>query len=592
MTGEEKINIKIKKDMGITQALKKLVKDAGESVKGSVWNATLEKLVELNNKRKADKQNSIFSGGTECNDWHHNYVVHEGEIEFSKSEMEVLLDAMEVSEGVKSKILGNVPEVVDPPEVAEPPAGGGGVEPPVEGAVKTPAEIEQVAKEKGYRKTDHEGTYFDDKTQTHYRWDDETGDFKALENVKQIYADGTYRGKDNKFYGADDNPFTGERVTKNEDETVITTETYKDGVYDGKSVVTINEDKSYKKETYDKDNKLIKTENYNAEGKLTSSVVGNRTTTVEYTDNGSVWTEKEGKNVMKVTKRDSDGRTIEVAEGNAVLTYSYNEDGSYTVTKKVDGKLNQITDYNSEGLEVRWQKYNEEEVLDRESKYTYRQDGTRIADIEYYNVTLERDLISEQVIELKLKQDDAWYMVSHIAKQKDGKYNVNVDMNMYLGSTVVGDQCIVYIETEEEAKALQEELLGLRELYSEIAYYDKDGVQRAEPEISDERKTEIITKLTETISDKDKPLEVRQAAAFAATYGCLMDDETLQNAIIDTNDAGIINRLEGTDLQPEQWEKIYNMALKPEFKEKLAAISAKLSGTKIAYGITLPLNFF
>ena len=575
MTGEEKINVKIKKDMGITQALKKLVKDAGESVKGSVWNATLEKLVELNNNRKADNKDSIFSGGTGRNDWHHNFIVHEGEIEFSKSEMEMLLDTMEVSDGVKTKILGQA-EVVQPPEdgqnppveVQDTPAEG--ENPPVAGTGQTPEEIAKAAEEKGYRKTGHEGTYYDDKTKTHYRWDDETGDFKALENVKQIYADGTYRGKDNKFYGADDKPYTGEDVYKNEDETVIKTETFKEGVYDGKSVVTINEDKSYKKEIYDKDNKLVKTENYNAEGKLTSSVEGNKTTTVEYSENGSVWTEKEGEEVKKVTKYDSDGRIIEedVTASNVVSTYSYKEDNSYTVTTKYkqDGKLVRISDYNSEGQEVRQQTYNEEEVLDSESKYTYRQDGTRIADIEYYNATLERDSISEQKIELK--QDDTWCMVSYISKSKGGKYNVDVDMNMKLqGSTSVGDQRIVAIETEEEAKALQEELLGLRELYSEIAYYDKDGEWRAEPEISDERKAEIITKLTETISNKDKPLEVRQAAAFAATYGRLYDDETLQNAIIDTNDSAIINRLDGIDLKPEQWEKIYNMALKPEFRK-------------------------
>ena len=619
MSGEEKINIRIKKDVGITQALKQLVKDAGENVKGSVWNATLDKLVELNNQRETDNKGSIFSGGTERNDWHRNFVVHEGNIEFSKTEMEALLDTMQVSEGVKNRILGEAapaagteppaagteppaagteppaagteppaagteppaagteppPAGTEPPPAGtEPPPAGteppaAGTETPAAGVGKTPEEIVQAAEEKGYKKTNHEGTYYDDKTQTHYRWDDETGDFKALENIKTINADGTYTGKDNKFYGADDNPFTGERVTKNEDETVITTETYKEGVYDGKSVVTTNEDKSSKKETYDKDNNLVKTEIYNAEGKLTSSVEGNKTTTVEYSENGSVWTEKEGEEVKKVTKRDSDGRIIEedITASDVVSTYSYKEDNSYTVTDKYkqDGKLLRITDYNSEGLEVRWQLYNEEEVLDRESKYTYRQDGTRIADIEYYNGTQERDSISEQVIELK--QDDTWCMVSYIAKQKDGKYNVNVDMNMDLGSTGIGDQKIYDIETEDEAKALQEELLGLRELYSEIAYYDKDGEWRAEPEISDERKAEIITKLTETISNKDKPLEVRQAAAFAATYGRLYDDETLQNAIIDTNDSAIINRLDSIDLKPEQWEKIYNMALRPEFRK-------------------------
>ncbi len=662
MSGEEKINIRIKKDVGITQALKQLVKDAGENVKGSVWNATLDKLVELNNQRETDNKGSIFSGGTERNDWHRNFVVHEGNIEFSKTEMEALLDTMQVSEGVKNRILGEAAPAAGteppaagtepPPAGTEPPAAGtetpptgegktseeieelahekgyrgtehagtfydektkthyqwdnktgdfkarpdikqinedgsyidqqgvehaadvaetppAGTETPAAGVGKTPEEIAQAAQEKGYRATNHAGTFYDEKTKTHYQWDDEAGDFKALPDVRSINKDGTYTGTDNKLHNTNGTLFTGERVTANEDETVVTTETYKEGVFNGKEVVTINEDKSYKKEIYDKDNKLVKTENYNAEGKLTSSVEGSKTTTVEYSENGSVWTEKEGEEVKKVTKRDSDGRIIEedVTASNVVSTYSYKEDNSYTVTTKYkqNGKLVWISDYNSEGLEVRRQEY-DEGVLQDERKYTYRQDGTRIADIEYYNATLERDSISEQKIELK--QDDTWCMVSYISKSKGGKYNVDVDMNMKLqGSTSVGDQRIVAIETEEEAKALQEELLGLRELYSEIAYYDKDGEWRAEPEISDERKAEIITKLTETISNKDKPLEVRQAAAFAATYGRLYDDETLQNAIIDTNDSAIINRLDGIDLKPEQWEKIYNMALRPEFRK-------------------------
>ena len=606
MSGDEKINVKINKNWGITQALKKLVKDAGENVKGSVWNATLDKLVELNNQRETDNKGSIFSGGTERNDWHRNFVVHEGNIEFSKSEMEALLDTMQVSEGVKNRILGEAAPAAgtEPPAAGtEPPAAGteppaAGTEPPAAetetpptGEGKTQEEIAQAAQEKGYRATAHDGTFYDEKTKTHYQWDDETGDFKALPDVKSINKDGTYTGTDNKLHNTDGTLFTGERVTKNEDETVVTTETFKEGVYDGKSVVTINEDKSYKKEIYDKDNKLVKTENYNAEGKLTSSVEGSKTTTVEYSENGSVWTEKEGEEVKKVTKRDSDGRIIEedITASDVVSTYSYKEDNSYTVTDKYkqDGKLLRITDYNSEGLEVRWQLYNEEEVLDRESKYTYRQDGTRIADIEYYNGTQERDSISEQVIELK--QDDTWCMVSYIAKQKDGKYNVNVDMNMDLGSTGIGDQKIYDIETEDETKALQEELLGLRELYSEIAYYDKDG-ERRDPEITDERKAEIAAKLAETISNTDKPLEVRQAAAFAATEGVLYEDETLQNAIIDTKDAGIINRLEGTDLKPEQWEKIYNMALDKEFRKSYGYpdVYRMLIGYERQYSINSP----
>lgn len=640
MSGEEKINIRIKKDMGITQALKRLVKDAGENVKGSVWNDTLDKLVELNNQRKTDNKGSIFSGGTERNDWHRNFVVHEGNIEFSKSEMEALLDTMQVSEGVKNRILGEAAPTAgtEPPpagegktqeeieelahekgyrgtehagtfydektkthyqwdnktgdfkarpdikqinedgsyidqqgvehaaDVAETPPAG--TETPAAGVGKTPEEIAQAAQEKGYRATNHAGTFYDEETKTHYQWDDEAGDFKALPDVRSINKDGTYTGTDNKLHNTNGTLFTGERVTANEDETVVTTETYKEGVFNGKEVVTKNEDQSYKKETFDKDNNLVKTEEYNKDGKLTKSVEGNKTVTVEYADDGSsVQTEKEGTEVKKVIKRGTDGKTTEVTEGNAVSTYSYNADNSYTVTAKVDGKLNQITDYNSEGQKVRVQNYNDKEVLEREEKYTYQPDGTRVVDVECYLANSDMDVVGCR--EIQQKQGDEWHEVNYIAQRKDGKYDVFVNMNMALNSIYYGQHFITEVTTEEEAKALQEELLALRELYSEIAYYDSDG-ERRDPEISDERKAEIAAKLAETISNTDKPIEVRQAAAFAAVEGILYGDETLQNAIIDTKDAGIINRLEGMysiDLKPEQWEKIYNMALDKEFRK-------------------------
>lgn len=604
MSGEEKINIRIKKDVGITQALKQLVKDAGENVKGSIWNDTLDKLVELNNQRKTDNKGSIFSGGTERNDWHRNFVVHEGNIEFSKSEMEALLDTMQVSEGVKNRILGETapaagtepqpagtepqpagteppPAGTEPPPAGTEPAPAGtepapagteppaaGTETPAAGVGKTPEEIAKAAQGKGYRATDHAGTFYDEKTKTHYQWDDETGDFKALPDVKSINKDGTYTGTDNKLHNTDGTLFTGEGLTTvNEDSTVLTTKTYKDGVLTGKKVVTINEDNSYKEKTFDPNNNLVKTEEYNKNGYLTKAVVGNTTVTIDYAEDGSsVQTEKVDNEVKKVIKRGTNDRTTEVTEGNAVSTYSYNADNSYTVTKKVDGKLNQITDYNSEGQEVRDQYYNDEEVLEQDIKYTYQPDGRRVANVEYYLVEADEHCVGSHGIQQK--QGDEWYEATFIAQRKDGKYYVFVDMNMNLASTTIGREIIV-AATEEEAKALQEELLALRELYSEIAYYDKNG-NRRDPEITDERKAEITAKLAETISNTDKPIEVRLAAAFAATEGVLYGDETLQNAIIDTKDAGIINRLEGMysiDLKPEQWEKIYNMALEEEFRK-------------------------
>ncbi len=623
MSGEEKISIKIKKNMGITQALKKLVKDAGENVKNSVWNATLEKLVELNNQRKTDDKDSIFSGGTALNDWHHNFVVHEGNIDFSKSELEVLLDTMQVSENVKNKILETVTQAPEGGQAQAPEGGqaqapeggqaqapvggqaqapeGGQAQAPVggqaqapeggqaqapeggqaqgpeggqaqapegeqaqapeggqaqapEGGQKTPEEIEQAAQEKGYRATEHSGTFYDENTKTHYRWDDEAGGFKEMPNVKYIGKNGIYLDMDDKFYGTDDKLLNGEYTFANEDQTVITTVTLENGILTEKKVVTTNDDKSYKQETYDKGDKLVKTEEFNKDGKLTKTV------TVEYAEDGSsVQTEKKDDTVTKVVKRNPDDKITEITEGNTVYTYTYKEDNSYTVTKKVNEKLSQITNYNSENQAVREQFYNEDEVLLSEKKYTYQTDSTRVADIEYYNSYYEFSK------ELQQKQGDDFYELSHIAQWSDGRYKVFIDMNMVLGSTYIGKHELT-VETEEEAKALQEEFLSIRELYSEIASYDQNGKYRGTPEISDDRKTEIIDKLTEIISDENKPLEVRQAAAFTATRGSL-SEEKLKDAIINTKNPALINRLRGSNLTTEQWEKLYNMALEPEFRK-------------------------
>ena len=637
MSGDEKINVKINKNWGITQALKKLVKDAGENVKGSVWNATLDKLVELNNQRKTDNKGSIFSGGTERNDWHRNFVVHEGNIEFSKSEMEALLDTMQVSEGVKNRILGEAAPAAgtEPPTAGtEPPTAGtepptAGTEPPAAetetpptGEGKTQEEIEELAHEKGYRGTEHAGTFYDEKTKTHYQWDNETGDFKARPDIKQINEDGSYIDQQGVEHAAEvaETPAAGEGKTQEEIAQAAQQKGYRATAHDG----TFYDEQTKTHYRWDDERGDFKAEenietiykngiylgkdgkHYLAPGEVCNGPVfyeqDGKNMCDEYDDgvlvqreihninddeSGTVETYDPNNNLLKTEEYASGGRIIKVTKGNAVSTYSYNDDNSYTVTKKVDGKLNQITDYNSEGQEVRDQYYNDEEVLEEDIKYTYQPDGRRVANVEYYLVEADEDYcVGSHGIQQK--QGDEWYEATFIAQRKDGKYYVFVDMNMNLASTTIGREIIV-AATEEEAKALQEELLALRELYSEIAYYDKDG-ERRDPEITDERKAEIAAKLAETISNTDKPLEVRQAAAFAATEGVLYEDETLQNAIIDTKDAGIINRLEGTDLKPEQWEKIYNMALDKEFRKSYGYpdVYRMLIGYKYQYSLNSP----
>ena len=104
--------IKIKKNYGITHALKDLVE----------WNAVLDKLVELQNNRKAEGKASIFGGGTDKTKagWHNSFVVHpDQQIEFTAEETAQLYEAM----GVKlTGTQAEKPEENETPAPEEKPA--------------------------------------------------------------------------------------------------------------------------------------------------------------------------------------------------------------------------------------------------------------------------------------------------------------------------------------------------------------------------------------------------------------------------------------------------------------------------------------
>ncbi len=96
----------IQKDLGITHALEKLVennKDALISdgkITTAEWNATMDKLAEINEKRKSEGKESIFTGKTDKSKsgWRTSFIVQkEQEIEFTKQEMNEIYLAMGVS---------------------------------------------------------------------------------------------------------------------------------------------------------------------------------------------------------------------------------------------------------------------------------------------------------------------------------------------------------------------------------------------------------------------------------------------------------------------------------------------------------------
>ncbi len=90
------VKIEIKKNSGLTQALLEHVKSLDIFKQGTNidWSKTLDKLAEIQEARKSSHGASIFRGGTEHGDWHNNFVVDEGPIEFTESEMKELYGAM------------------------------------------------------------------------------------------------------------------------------------------------------------------------------------------------------------------------------------------------------------------------------------------------------------------------------------------------------------------------------------------------------------------------------------------------------------------------------------------------------------------
>ena len=102
------MTIKIKKDKGITHALKNVVDNLIKQKKAELtdgkitlqeWNAVMDKLIELQNNRKAQGKSSIFGGGTDKTNsgWHNSFVVHpEQEISFTAEETAQIYEAMGV----------------------------------------------------------------------------------------------------------------------------------------------------------------------------------------------------------------------------------------------------------------------------------------------------------------------------------------------------------------------------------------------------------------------------------------------------------------------------------------------------------------
>lgn len=132
--------ITIQRGEGLTQALQKLVRSMPNSImtdgsiSASEWNATMDALVEIQNERKNNGGEAIFSGGTDKtkSGWKNSFVVQAGQvIEFTAAEMTKLFKAMGVEVNpapaeeppvapptdppVAPPVTSEIPEVVTPP---------------------------------------------------------------------------------------------------------------------------------------------------------------------------------------------------------------------------------------------------------------------------------------------------------------------------------------------------------------------------------------------------------------------------------------------------------------------------------------------
>ena len=156
------VTIKIQKNYGISHALKKLVEEqkmelTDGKITASEWNAVLDKLIEIQQNRKANGQASIFSGGTDKTKagWHSSFVVHpDQEIQFTAEEIGSLYEAMGAKFTAQSTPLEPDKGKADPADKgkADPadkgkadPADKGKADPADKGKadpVNTPTEIE------------------------------------------------------------------------------------------------------------------------------------------------------------------------------------------------------------------------------------------------------------------------------------------------------------------------------------------------------------------------------------------------------------------------------------------------------------------
>ena len=179
------VQITIKKNQGITQALFDLVKNENLSdgkIDATEWANALSVLNEIQANREKNGQADIFTGGA-GNDSHKNYVVQTGQqIEFTAEEIQKLYNALGVT--LKDgKSPQPAQETTDGTQTGQTEQTGGKQTPP------------KSVTPKNLRKTDCPGVFYDEATKTHYKIEGgKYVEFKGKHGGKviQVNKDGSY----------------------------------------------------------------------------------------------------------------------------------------------------------------------------------------------------------------------------------------------------------------------------------------------------------------------------------------------------------------------------------------------------------------
>lgn len=414
-TDVQKVSIVIKKGQGLTQALRDHANKLGmEKSDGTIskqeWNRTIDKLVEINQKRKEAGQGSIFTGGTDRHDYKHSFVVHPNQkIDFTEEEINSLYESMGVS--LRTTAAAQQQE--------QTPAANGEQTPATNG--------EQEALQEGITKR----TRYDENNHPIGATEQEVQDGKLIretelnaqdkrvkESTYKYDEDGNRAGKNvQSEFNAFDKPEHEEEFDK--DDNLVATkdhEYYDDGdlkkttTFDKDGNKTATDEVNYKNIAADgeeanivKDNETHK--EFDLDGNVTKSVVNKfendkivRETTKDENDNttediGHEYNDQgqESKKIVydihdpekqvsaegyeydengNVSKTTFYGENDEDIKGS--IQYEYNEDGSKKTETEFDaaGKKTELRELNEKGQTVKTTEYDPEAAEETVKKVT------------------------------------------------------------------------------------------------------------------------------------------------------------------------------------------------------------------------------